>query len=61
VLIERRKTCTANIGLFDVGHDTYWGQFDPRMVVRLTEIVIIIALRAASHMKCFKEEDFQWF
>jgi len=26
--IERRKKLTANIGLFGVGHDTYWGQFE---------------------------------
>jgi L-arabinose isomerase len=28
MLIERRKQRTARIGLFSVGHDTYWGQFD---------------------------------
>ncbi|MFC1574381.1 arabinose isomerase [Candidatus Latescibacterota bacterium] len=26
--IERRKERTANIGVFGVGHHTYWGQFD---------------------------------
>jgi L-arabinose isomerase len=26
--IARRKPLTANIGLFGVGHDTYWGQFE---------------------------------
>jgi len=28
MLIERRKKLTANIGLFGVGHDTYWHQFE---------------------------------
>src|SRR5690554_6869781 len=28
MLIERRKRLTANIGLFGVGHDTYWHQFE---------------------------------
>jgi L-arabinose isomerase len=27
MLIPRRKPRTANVGLFAVGHDTYWGQF----------------------------------
>ena len=26
--IERRKKRTAKIGLFGVGHDTYWSQFE---------------------------------
>ena len=26
--IERRKKLTAKVGLYGVGHDTYWGQFD---------------------------------
>jgi L-arabinose isomerase len=26
--IERRKPRTATVGVFAVGHDTYWGQFD---------------------------------
>jgi len=28
MLIERRKPRAANIGIFAVGHDTYWDQFD---------------------------------
>ena len=28
MLIQRRKPRTANIGIFAVGHDTYWEQFD---------------------------------
>ncbi len=28
MLIERRKERTAKIGLFGVGHDTYWSQFE---------------------------------
>ncbi|HHU78326.1 MAG: L-arabinose isomerase family protein [Caldicoprobacterales bacterium] len=28
MIIERRKPRTARIGIFGVGHDTYWGQFD---------------------------------
>ena len=28
VKIERRKKLTANIGVFGVGHHTYWSQFD---------------------------------
>lgn len=27
-MLERRKPLKANIGLFGVGHDVYWGQFD---------------------------------
>ena len=26
--IERRKKLTAKVGLYGVGHDTYWGQFE---------------------------------
>ena len=26
--IERRKELTANVGIFGVGHHTYWKQFD---------------------------------
>ena len=26
-VIQRRKKRTANIGIFAVGHDEYWGQF----------------------------------
>jgi len=28
VVIPRRKPLTANVGIFGVGHHTYWGQFD---------------------------------
>ncbi len=28
VFVPRRKPRTARVGLFGVGHDTYWGQFD---------------------------------
>ena len=28
MLVQRRKPLTANVGIFGVGHDTYWPQFD---------------------------------
>lgn len=48
VRIPRRKKRAANVGLFGVGHHTYWGQF-PGLLDELRQKLDVLVKRVQSH------------